>query len=87
MATDRIIGLPGWPYRILRALTLTAWAYSTLVWLYLAARIIINGVAFDSLFIDAIPWLGTFLQLAEASFLISMVSFFIYLVVFWRDGR
>lgn len=54
------------------------WLYSILIWLYIAARIIIDDVPLGSLFIDSIPFF-TFTILGAVSFIVSMVFMFLYL--------
>jgi hypothetical protein len=67
--------------RFLRALMLIVWLYGLLVWIYVAARIVVNdNILFDP-FLDTIPWLS-FMEVAAFSFFISAASLFAYLY-FW----
>ena len=61
-----------------KALFLTLGSYSLLIWLYIAARIILNHVRLDSLFIDSVPFL-TFTRLGIITFVLSMIFMFLYL--------
>jgi hypothetical protein len=61
----------------IKALFLTFWVYSTLIWLYCVARIIINNVEPWDLFINGIPI--TFWELGSVAFLVSAVCFYAYL--------
>ena len=67
--------------RTLRAFLITVSAYSLLMWLYIAARIIVfyDPSCWRSEFIDGIPI--TFWQLGIVAFLVSGVTFFGYLVI------
>ncbi len=57
---------------------MTLWFYSFILWLYIVARIIIDDVRLNSLFLDYIPFL-TFINLGIISFLSSMVFMYMYL--------
>ncbi|MBI0583788.1 MAG: hypothetical protein ISF22_06115 [Methanomassiliicoccus sp.] len=71
--------------RFLRAAVLTTWAYSLLVWLYVAARIVTNDhIVFDP-FIWAFPTIS-FGELGAFSFVLSAACMFIYLY-FWGFAR
>jgi hypothetical protein len=71
--------------RFLRAMVLTIWVYCTLLWLYIAARIVTyDFIVFDP-FIFAIPWLS-FGELGALSFLLGALCLFIYLY-FWGFSR
>ncbi len=64
--------------KIKKALFLTLWVHSLLVWLYVVSRIIVNHVPLNSPFIDAIPFL-TFTVLGIIAFVLSMIFMFMYL--------
>ncbi len=61
-----------------KALFLTIWIHSLLIWLYVVARIVVNHVRIGSLFIDAIPFL-TFTSRGIITFVLSMIFMFLYL--------
>jgi hypothetical protein len=61
-----------------KELFLTLWFYSFLVWLYIVARIVINHVQLESLFLDSVPFL-TFTRLGIIAFVSSMIFMFMYL--------
>jgi len=61
-----------------KALFFTLWFYSFLIWLYIDARIIINNVHLNSLFLDSVPFL-TFIRLGIIAFVFSMIFMFMYL--------
>ncbi len=67
----------------LRALVLTTWLYSLLVWIYIVLRIVLNGVDVYEPFIDRYPYISI-LELAFLAFGVSFLSMFIYLLVRWR---
>jgi hypothetical protein len=64
--------------KIRKALFLTLWVHSLLVWLYVVTRIIVNYVPLNSLFIDAVPFL-TFTLLGIIAFVLSMMFMFMFL--------
>jgi hypothetical protein len=66
-----------------KALFLTTWIYSTLLWLYIVVRITINKVDPKTLFIDAVPFLSFYI-LGIIAFVISFLSLFAYLAQY--DG-
>ena len=70
--------LVGAEMKPIRALFLTSWIYTTLVWLYCVARIIINEIDPGDPFIIGIPI--TFWELGIVAFVISAISCFFYLV-------
>lgn len=61
-----------------KALYLTLWVHSFLVWVYLCIRIIVNNVWWEALFIDYIPII-TFEKLGIVSFLFSFVFLYMFL--------
>jgi hypothetical protein len=80
-AGDRVIR----DSRFLRAIVLTTWLYSFLLWLYIAARIVTyDYIVFDP-FVYAIPWLS-FGALGAFSFLLSAAAMFTYFYV-WGFSR
>ncbi len=64
--------------KVKKALFLTLWFHSFLVWLYIIARIVVNHVHLGSLFIDSVPFF-TFTTLGIVAFVASMIFMFIYL--------
>ncbi len=71
--------------RLLRALILTTWFYSLLIWLYVAARIVTyDYIVFDP-FIWSVPWLS-FGELGAFSFVLSAAAMFVYLYL-WGFSR
>jgi hypothetical protein len=64
--------------RFLRALLLTVWLYSLLLWLYIVMRVLGEDVLLFMSFIDFIPWL-LFWQLGAMSFLLSAACMLTYL--------
>jgi hypothetical protein len=64
--------------RFFRALVLTTWLYSLLLWLYIVARIVVNKVEMSDLFIDYVPHF-TFLNVGVLSFVLSFVCMLTYL--------
>ena len=61
-----------------KALYLTFWVHSFLVWVYIALRIIVNNVWWEALFIDYIPII-TFEKIGIVSFLFSLVFLYMFL--------
>jgi hypothetical protein len=68
----------GYTIKRSKALFLTLWINSFLIWLYIVARIVVNNVPLGSLFIDSIPFF-TFTILGIVAFVLSMVFMFLYL--------
>ena len=62
----------------IKALLLTLWIYTALIWLYCVARIIINDIDPHDLFIIEIPI--SFLELSLVAFLVSAISCYAFLV-------
>ena len=67
--------------KLLKALLLTTWLYSLLLWFYIVLRITINRVGLYNLFINSVPYL-TFFTLGIISFSLSFLSLFAYLTLF-----
>jgi hypothetical protein len=67
--------------KFLRALLLTTWLYSLLLWFYIVVKITIDQVDMNLRFISAIPYL-TFYRLGMISFALSSISLFTYLYIF-----
>jgi len=66
------------PMKPIRAFLFALWIYSSLIWLYILARVTINNIDPTDLFIHGIPiaiW-----ELGIMVFLISAVSFYALLV-------
>ena len=72
--------------RIPRALLLTTWLYSLLLWLYIVVRITVDRVDLLDPFIDAVPSLS-FLRLGLISFVLSFICLFIYLAIWGVPGE
>jgi len=64
--------------KYVRALILTFWIYSTLLWIYCVSRIIVNNIDPWDPFIKGL--LITFLEVGIATFLMSAAGCFLYLV-------
>jgi hypothetical protein len=74
--------------RFLKAVVLSTWLYSLLLWAYICIRIVFttSEVVYPSnQFIDNVPGL-TFLNLGISSFLLSFICLIIYLT-FWGKAR
>ena len=67
-----------------KALILSVWLYSLLLWFYIVLRIVFNNVPMFNRFIGSLPFL-TFYSLGVISFALSFVSLTIYLTV-WGTG-
>ena len=65
--------------KIKKALFLTLWVNSLIIWLYVASRIVVNNVCPHNLFIDSIPFLS-FAVVGIIAFVSSMVSMFLFLL-------
>jgi hypothetical protein len=72
------IKLEGAIMKPIRALSLTSWIYTTLIWLYCVTRIVVNEIDPNDPFIIGIPI--TFLELSIIMFLISATSCYVYLI-------
>jgi len=68
----------GWNIKRKKALFFTLWFYSFLVWLYIVARIVIDNVGLESLFLNSVPFF-TFIRLGIIAFVFSMIFMFMYL--------
>ena len=77
MASNEGFRKVGGTMKPFRALMATLWVYSSLVWLYCIVRIFTGDFPFSDEFIAGIPI--TFLQLSIGAFLISMITFNVYL--------
>jgi hypothetical protein len=64
--------------RFLRALVLTAWVSSFLVWLYIVLRVIVSGVDVHYPFVDSVPFVSIS-AMGGFSFFVFIVSMFLYL--------
>jgi hypothetical protein len=65
----------------IKALLLTTWLYSLLLWFYIVVRITIDKVELNSRFINFVPYL-TFFTLGMISFSLSFISLFTYLTLY-----
>jgi hypothetical protein len=65
-------------FRKKKALFLTLWLYTFLLWLYIVARIVIDRVPLNSLFLDAVPFF-TFIGLGIIAFVLSMIFLYMFL--------
>jgi hypothetical protein len=66
--------------KVIKAILLTTWLYSLLLWFYIVLRIIVGRVDPNNLFINSVPYL-TFAILGMISFSLSFISLFVYLVL------
>ena len=66
--------------QIKRAVVLSTWLYSLLLWLYIVARIIISRVSVYSRFLDPVPFF-TFITLGIISFAVSFICLIVYLAI------
>jgi len=64
--------------KIIKALLITTWLYSLLLWFYIVVRITIDGVNMYHPFITSIPYLS-FFSIGVISFALSFICLFIYL--------
>ena len=67
-----------WVIRKKKALFFTLWLYTFLLWLYIAARIVIDQVPLGSLFFDSVPFF-TFTILGVITFVLSMIFLYLFL--------
>lgn len=58
---------------------MTLWAYSFLFWLYIVARIVVDQVPLNSLFLNFVPFF-TFIGVGAITFVVSMIFMFLYLI-------
>ena len=65
--------------KIRKALFLSLWVNSLIVWLYVASRIVVNNVCPHNLFIDSVPFFS-FTVVGIIAFVTSMVSMFLFLL-------
>ena len=71
--------------RFLRALVLTAWVASFLMWLYIVLRVVFNGVDVHWPFVDSVPSVSIS-AVGAFSFSVFVVSMFLYLWLWgWFD--
>ena len=64
--------------RFLRALILTAWVSSFLLWLYIVLRVVVNGVDVHYPFLDSVRSISIS-AMGVFSFFVFFVSMFLYL--------
>jgi hypothetical protein len=64
--------------KIKKALFLILWLYTFLFWMYIVARIVIDQVALNSLFLNFVPFF-TFMGLGALLFVLSMIFMFLFL--------
>jgi len=69
-----------------RSLVLTTWFFSLLLWLYIVARIVVNGVDVHTPFVDSVPSVS-FSALGAFAFGLSSLSMFVYLWIWGSFGR
>jgi len=62
-----------------KALLLTLWLYTFLLWFYVVARIVIDHVRLDSLFFNYVPFF-TFITLGIIAFVLSMIFMYMFLI-------
>jgi hypothetical protein len=72
--------------QFLRSLVLSTWVFSMLLWLYIVARIIVNGVDVHTPFVDSVPSVS-FSALGAFAFGLSFLTMFFYLWIWGRFGR
>ncbi|MGA2386085.1 MAG: hypothetical protein ABSG33_06095 [Candidatus Bathyarchaeia archaeon] len=61
-----------------KALFLTFWMYTLLLWLYIVARIVVDHVPLDALYVNFVPFF-TFIRLGAIAFVLSMIFMYLYL--------
>lgn len=69
--------------RFFRALVFSTWLYSLILWLYIVARIVVNGVDVHWPFVDSIQSISIS-EMGIAMFLLSFICMVIY---FWLWGK
>lgn len=69
----------------LRSLVLSTWVYSTLFWLYILVRIIVNGVDVHWPFVDSIQFISIS-AIGAFAFGLSFLSMFLYLALWGKSG-
>ncbi len=69
--------------QFLRALVLTAWVASFLVWLYIVLRVVLNGVDVHWPFVDSVPSISIS-AVGAFTFFVFVVSMFLYLWLWHR---
>ena len=71
--------------RFLRALVLTAWVSSFLLWLYIVVRVVVNGIDPPLPFFNSVPYVS-FSMVGAFAFFVFTVSMFLYLWL-WSPFR
>jgi hypothetical protein len=74
------INVGGSTIKKLKALFLTLWFYTFLLWFYIVARIVVDDVPLYSLFLNRVPFF-TFIGLGVIAFLLSMIFMYLYLIM------
>jgi len=69
-----------------RAIVFVTWLYSLLIWLYVVARVTVNGIDPNYRFVNQIPYVS-FAAVGAFSFLLSSLCLFIYLSKWGFRGR
>jgi hypothetical protein len=67
----------GLKYKKKKAFFLTAGTYSFLLWLYVVARVAIDQVPLNSLFLNNVPFI-TFFGLGSIAFFLSIIFIYLY---------
>ena len=78
-----MVSFGGWIIRKKKALFFTLWLYSFLLWFYIVARIVIDQVALDGLFLNEVPFF-TFTRLGILAFAVSMIFMYLFLAEHWK---
>jgi len=73
-----LVSFGGWIITKKKALFFTLWLYTFLLWLYIVARIVIDQVGLDSLFLNQVPFF-TFIRLGIVAFVLSMIFLYMFL--------
>jgi hypothetical protein len=72
--------------RLVRSVVLTTGVFSFLLWLYIVARIVVNGVDVNKPFVTRVPGIS-FAALGAISFGVSFVAMLLYVWLWGRFGR
>ena len=72
--------------RLFRSLVLTTCVFSFLAWLYVATRIIVNGIDPPDPFLNSVPGVS-FSAVGIFAFGVGFISMFLYLWLWGRFGR
>lgn len=68
--------------KLIRAFMITTAIYGLLTWVYcVLARFLLASWSFNAPFVEALPWIGTGLEVMISSFLLSSLGCLIYLIM------